>query len=130
MKTVGVSVRELPNYDPDAQELYSVTFGNERIKIVVTKMSSTVDDWIKTVYGDNKASEDDLIVGFDVDWKPAVGVNDNPVATLHLCVGHRCLIFQIMRADKIPKSLHGFLQDEKIRFIGVGIQKISMLECC
>ena len=44
-----------------------------------------------------------------------------PVALLQLCVGRRCLVFQILHADYIPGSLFDFLADERFTFVGVGI---------
>ncbi|RZC66690.1 hypothetical protein C5167_010377 [Papaver somniferum] len=53
------------------------------------------------------------------------GVDDaetkNPVATLQLYVGRRCLIFQIKHADEIPSSLVEFLGDPDFTFVGDGI---------
>ncbi|MCL7028359.1 hypothetical protein MKW94_030783 [Papaver nudicaule] len=121
MTTTGVSIRDVPNYYPDTQEVYSVNFNGEQIRTVVTKNTSTVDHWIRSIYNDDIDFVDPLIVGFDVEWRPNFGGYDNRVATLQLCVGRRCLIFQIMYADKIPTSLRSFLENESLRFVGVGI---------
>ncbi|MCL7047465.1 hypothetical protein MKW94_009133 [Papaver nudicaule] len=135
MTTNGVSIRELPNLRPDTQEFYTVTVNGEKITTVVTKHSPTVDDWIEKIYTDYKdcidavKKEDDLrrfIVGFDVKWKPNFGDDDHPIATLTLCVYRKCLIFQIMRAVEVPRSLHRFLGDENLRFVGVGIEDAAL----
>ncbi|TKY65918.1 Werner Syndrome exonuclease [Spatholobus suberectus] len=48
---------------------------------------------------------------------------DNPVATLQLCVGNRCLVFQILHSPSIPPSLFSFLADPNVTFVGVGIHE-------
>ncbi|KAI3962414.1 hypothetical protein MKW98_010965 [Papaver atlanticum] len=96
---VQVSIRDLSNHYPDTQEVYGVTVDNEEIRTVVTKNASAVDYWIERIYTDYNDFSNHLIVGLDVEWRPAYGRYSNPVATLQLCVGH-------------PYS----------RFVGVGIQ--------
>ncbi|RZC71393.1 hypothetical protein C5167_034558 [Papaver somniferum] len=134
-----MTIRTLPNYYPDTQDLYSVTVNGEKIKITVTKDAATVDHWIEQVYSDYKDtldrcinrreySTENFIVGLDVEWKPAAfgsKYDTPPVAILQLCVGRRCLIFQILRSEKIPKSLHRFLEDDNLRFVGVGIEDVA-----
>ncbi|KAI3962412.1 hypothetical protein MKW98_010963 [Papaver atlanticum] len=129
---VQVSIRDLPNYYPDTQEVYSVTVGDEEIRTVVTKNASTVDHWIERVYSDYNYYLNHLIVGLDVEWRPAYGIGlyRYHVATLQLCVGRRCLIFQMIHADEIPESLRGFLSNPYFRFVGVGIQSdVDKLGC-
>ncbi|XP_022015076.1 Werner syndrome ATP-dependent helicase homolog, partial [Helianthus annuus] len=46
----------------------------------------------------------------------------NPVATLQLCVGRRCLIFQLLYAPYIPQSLVNFLRNPNYTFTVVGIK--------
>nr|GMC66800.1 Werner Syndrome-like exonuclease [Ipomoea batatas] len=45
-----------------------------------------------------------------------------PAATLQLCVGQRCLIFQLLHRDFIPDSLLNFLAYPFFTFVGVGVQ--------
>ncbi|KAF5788740.1 putative DNA helicase [Helianthus annuus] len=47
---------------------------------------------------------------------------ENPIATLQLCVGRHCLIFQILLATLIPESLVNFLGNPSYIFVGVGIE--------
>ncbi|MCL7022362.1 hypothetical protein MKW94_024544 [Papaver nudicaule] len=118
MTTNGVSIRELPNHYPNTQEVYSVTVNGEQIRTVVTKNASTVDRWIEEICSDLEMP----MVGLDVEWKPAFyrGGVRGPIATLQLCVGCECLIFQMIHADEIPRSLHEFIS-EAYTFVGVGI---------
>ncbi|KAI3962416.1 hypothetical protein MKW98_010967 [Papaver atlanticum] len=57
-----------------------------------------------------------------MEWKPTSGPSSNQVATLQLCIGRTCLIFQMIHADKIPRSLRDFLSDSNYKFVGVGVQ--------
>ncbi|KAF7109114.1 hypothetical protein CFC21_109421 [Triticum aestivum] len=41
---------------------------------------------------------------------------------LILCVGRRCLVFQLLHADFVPRALHRFLANPDFRFVGVGVQ--------
>ncbi|EYU45731.1 hypothetical protein MIMGU_mgv1a021785mg [Erythranthe guttata] len=64
-----------------------------------------------------------IIAGLDTEWLPNLGPQeDHPIAVLQLCVGHDCLVFQILRSDFIPKSLQVFLADPRHTFCGVGIK--------
>ncbi|THG01362.1 hypothetical protein TEA_015171 [Camellia sinensis var. sinensis] len=62
-----------------------------------------------------------LIVGLDIEWRPNNRFHDNPAATLQLCVGHRCLVFQLIYSPQIPQSLFDFLNNRIYTFVGVGI---------
>ncbi|XP_016195690.1 Werner Syndrome-like exonuclease [Arachis ipaensis] len=65
-----------------------------------------------------------VLVGLDIEWRPNTHRNsDNPVATLQLCVGNRCLVFQILHSPSVPQSLVDFLVNEGHTFLGVGIEE-------
>lgn len=61
-------------------------------------------------------------VELDIEWHPCQEGEDNPAATLQLCVGRRCLIFLLLHRDYIPHSLLAFLGDPFFTFVGVGVQ--------
>uniref|UniRef100_A0A0D3ES36 3'-5' exonuclease domain-containing protein n=1 Tax=Oryza barthii TaxID=65489 RepID=A0A0D3ES36_9ORYZ len=66
-----------------------------------------------------------LIVGIDTEWRtdhlPA-GKTCYKVAVLQLCVGRRCLVFQIYQAgNMVPHELAEFLADPSVRFVGVAV---------
>ncbi|KAI3907878.1 hypothetical protein MKW92_029984 [Papaver armeniacum] len=148
MTNQQVSIRNLPNFYPDTQDVYSVTVtgfekythGTEQIKTVVTKDAETVDHWIQQIYSDYKETLDrcaknkddwgSFIVALDVEWKPAVYDNQAPIAILKLYVSSwfrsgRCLIFQISRCFQLPKSLHRFLEDDNLRFVGLDVECVA-----
>ncbi|XP_071713531.1 3'-5' exonuclease-like [Rutidosis leptorrhynchoides] len=101
----------------------NVTFFDDTILTLVTATPSLVDDWIVEIESFHRKKLDRLIVGLDCEWracfsKPFVNY---PVATLQLCVGRRCLIFQILHAQYIPHSLKNFLNNNNYTFTGVKI---------
>ncbi|KAK1441478.1 hypothetical protein QVD17_07399 [Tagetes erecta] len=68
-----------------------------------------------------------LVVGLDIEWRPNRSrYVQNPVATIQLCVGRRCLIFQFLYAHSIPQSLVNFLANPWYTFTGVGIRNDAM----
>ncbi|KAG5022636.1 hypothetical protein AAZX31_07G135000 [Glycine max] len=103
---------------------YEVTMGNYTIQTLVTASPSQVGSWLSSNIRNN--ADDLMIVGLDVEWKPNTRPNmqpPNPVATLQLCIGHNCLIFQILYAPLIPRALSSFLNNPDVIFVGVGIQE-------
>ncbi|XP_058741793.1 uncharacterized protein LOC131614188 [Vicia villosa] len=89
---------------------------------MITNTPSMVDEWllsIKPYLNDNN----NVIVGLDVErlLVRRRGMPDT-VAVLQLCIGEECLIFQILHASFIPKSLNDFLGNKNHKFVGVGIK--------
>ncbi|KAF8675812.1 hypothetical protein HU200_047302 [Digitaria exilis] len=107
--------------DPFWDEVIEVTFGDDVIPTTVTSSGDAVEGWLAEVRA-AAAAPSDLIVGLDVEWRPSRRSDQNPVATLQLCVGRRCLIFQLLHADRIPRALSEFLGDRGVRFVGVGVE--------
>ncbi|XP_059316419.1 uncharacterized protein LOC132067261 [Lycium ferocissimum] len=63
-----------------------------------------------------------LLIGLDIEWLPCFKPEENhPVALLQLCVGRRCLLFQLLHKDAVPGFLIDFLGDPSFKFVGVGI---------
>ncbi|KAL9240039.1 hypothetical protein vseg_014302 [Gypsophila vaccaria] len=109
--------------NPD-NNLYDITFqSNTIIATTVTASPSVVSTWISSL------SPPPSIVGLDVEWRPNRSRNhDNPVATLQLCTRSpsgtlTCLIFQILHSPPpVPKLLVDFLGNDRITFVGAGIE--------
>ncbi|KAF7023576.1 hypothetical protein CFC21_036066 [Triticum aestivum] len=107
-----------------------VAFGQDHVHTTLTSSGGVVDEWLDLVYRIHRRRLDRLVVGLDVEWRPSFrGLPPGPVALLQLCVGRRCLVFQILRADYVPDSLFDFLADGRFTFVGVGVygdaQKLS-----
>ncbi|KAI0528894.1 hypothetical protein KFK09_001437 [Dendrobium nobile] len=106
----------------DIEELsdstFRVTFDEtENIETTLTASGDEVESWISNIL----RLSNRFVVGIDVEWRPSFSRYQNPVALLQLCVGHHCLIFQLLHADYIPGSLENFLSDPSFTFVGVGI---------
>lgn len=102
----------------NSYNLYDVRFFEYEISTIVTSTPEIVDQWIF----ETQLIHSPVIVGLDVEWLPNRTKNSkNPVATLQLCVGNRCLIFQILHSPIIPYSLAFFLGNPSYIFTGVGI---------
>ncbi|KAK8572104.1 hypothetical protein V6N13_047718 [Hibiscus sabdariffa] len=56
---------------------------------------------------------------FLVKKNPSSSIEPPPAATLQLCIGHHCLIFQLVHANDVPLSLRRFLDDARNTFVGV-----------
>ncbi|CAK9322788.1 unnamed protein product [Citrullus colocynthis] len=105
----------------DSHNLFDVTFDSEEpILTLLTTSPSMVDEWISETLAIRTPP---LIVGLDIEWRPDNRSYDNPVATLQLCIGRRCLILQLIHTPEIPKSLFEFLENESFTFVGVGIDE-------
>ncbi|KAG8054983.1 hypothetical protein GUJ93_ZPchr0001g29263 [Zizania palustris] len=95
------------------------------IRTTITSLAHHVTLFIKEVTRDYEGhDQQQLIVGIDTEWRRcfhADGRQFYRTAVLQLCVGYRCLVFQIIHADYIPFELMYFLADPDICFVGVGI---------
>ncbi|CAI9302438.1 unnamed protein product [Lactuca saligna] len=122
---MGTSIRYFQHDIPtDTHEHYEVTFFTDTVLTIVTKTPSFVDTWISQIEHKHRRRLHSLIVGLDVEWRPNLIQNhENPVATLQLCVGGHCLIFQILFSPTMPQSLRNFLRNPSYTFTGVGIDK-------
>ncbi|CAO1945906.1 unnamed protein product [Urochloa humidicola] len=100
---------------------YVVEFDEDAIRTTLTYSGDTVDSWLDEIYRVHRRRLHRLVVGLDVEWRPSYSYYAPPVALLQLCVGRRCLVFQLLHADYIPDALFDFLADERFTFVGVGI---------
>ncbi|XP_071713526.1 3'-5' exonuclease-like [Rutidosis leptorrhynchoides] len=116
--TIDIHDHQIPD---NTHDVYTVTFYQDAILTLVTATPSLVDDWISQIEFIHRRRLHRLIVGLDVEWRPSFSQTFNPVATLQLCVGRRCLIFQILHAEYIPSSLKDFLNNDNYTFTGVAI---------
>ncbi|KAI3890049.1 hypothetical protein MKW92_039249 [Papaver armeniacum] len=111
-------------------------FNTETIRTTVTQTTSAVDGWIKDVEESfaRQLENKNLIVGLDIEWVRLLETSQtDKVAVLQLCVAHQCLIFQFfgllgkkgkkVHKVHVPESLAKFLNDERIIFVGSGIDQ-------
>ncbi|KAK2652038.1 hypothetical protein Ddye_011894 [Dipteronia dyeriana] len=104
--------------------IYDVNFFGVCIRTLVTNCPSMVESWISEIKLIHRQKLGRLIVGLDIEHHPNFNYkNEHPVATLQLCVGHRCLIFQVIHAPDIPQCLEDFLLNDKYSFVGVRVDE-------
>ncbi|EPS63053.1 hypothetical protein M569_11733 [Genlisea aurea] len=112
----------------DRHSTYVVNFGNAVIRTTLTSDSGVVTNWLHRV-NNSIGLFSRRIVGLDIEWRPHSRQYTNPAATLQICVGNRCLIFQLLHADRIPSSLTDFMSNRNNVFVGVGIESdLRMLQ--
>ncbi|XP_047942676.1 Werner Syndrome-like exonuclease [Salvia hispanica] len=103
---------------------YDVTFFGDSVFTTLTWDPTIVSQWISGVQAVYRRQIDagHLIVGLDVEWRPSFQRHvTHPAATLQLCVGRRCLIFQLIHSPSVPPSLVSFLANPRHTFVGIGI---------
>ncbi|TVU42875.1 hypothetical protein EJB05_09298, partial [Eragrostis curvula] len=107
-----------------ASTTHYIFFNNKVIKTTVTKSYEAVYDFIQEVRGDHRKH---LVVGLETEWRTisAHGKRKKSYKTaiLQLCVGTRCLVFQIYHADGIPIILKDFLVCPHCKFLGADVSR-------
>ncbi|GAU50477.1 hypothetical protein TSUD_409620 [Trifolium subterraneum] len=104
----------------NTHDVYTVNLNGNEIKVTVTAVSSVVRKWLQaTLYLRRRyIYKNRLIVGLGVNWTPGAGIHDPPADTLQICIGRRCLIFQLTHATFVPKNLRDFLKNPDHIFVG------------
>ncbi|CAI0421195.1 unnamed protein product [Linum tenue] len=124
MATISIKDHGLPD---DTHNLYDVTFCTDEIHTLLAQSPGPLHQWLLETTQhqrttSNSSAAAPVVVGLDVEWRPNFSRNmDNPIATLQLCVGNRCVIFQLIHSPSIPQSLFDFLRSKDYVFAGVGI---------
>ncbi|KAL8488830.1 hypothetical protein ACS0TY_024945 [Phlomoides rotata] len=118
MDSNKVRIRPTNSPDPSRQENYTVFLHSLRIRVVVTAKPVVVRKWIYAIGHRHRIllRNGRLVVGLGVQWTHGRNAG---AATLQLCVGHTCLIFQLRHADQSPAILRRFLSNSNITFVGV-----------
>ncbi|KAF3457010.1 hypothetical protein FNV43_RR01667 [Rhamnella rubrinervis] len=104
--------------------LYLVNFSGSVIHTTVTSSAEDVDRWLSKLYhAHSRRWTSTSLVGLDIEWRPYYPPSDrNPVAIMQICIGHHCLIFQLLHANTVPESLVHFLANPVFTFVGVGVK--------
>ncbi|KAG5555328.1 hypothetical protein RHGRI_012760 [Rhododendron griersonianum] len=99
---------------------FTVDFHGTPISTTLTSTPKIVRKWLQTTLHRNARHRHRLIVGLGVQWRPASSPGDEPpAATLQLCVGRRCLIFQLLHSPTVPNLLRRFLENPNHTFVGM-----------
>ncbi|CAH9098707.1 unnamed protein product [Cuscuta epithymum] len=103
--------------------IHSVDFHNINLQVTVTKVASQVDAWISEIIDlHHRRGHRFIIAGLDIKWHPYRPWNNNLTATLQICVGKKCLVFQLLYKDRFPQSLVTFLTNPLVTFVAIGVQ--------
>ncbi|KAK7303661.1 hypothetical protein RJT34_14573 [Clitoria ternatea] len=102
----------------DKHIVYTVDLDGIEISVTVTSSPGVVRRWLSsTLYFRRYYCHlHQLVVGLGVQWTP--GRRCTAPDTLQLCVGRRCLIFQLRHADTVPKILRKVLNNRDHTFVG------------
>ncbi|CAI0545550.1 unnamed protein product [Linum tenue] len=103
---------------------FTVDFFGHRIITTVTSTPAVAREWLYGLLRFHRPRRYKLVVGLGVQWRPPYA---NTAATLQLCIGTRCLIFQLLHADFAPRILERVLADPTITFVGVWNQNDARL---
>ncbi|XP_040991155.1 uncharacterized protein LOC121238368 [Juglans microcarpa x Juglans regia] len=109
-----------PHHSPNPQRLRTFTvhfFHNHHIHVTLTSTPAVVRGWlhkVRPLFFTHIHSRR-LVVGLGVQWNPYSA----SAATLQLCIGHRCLVFQLFHAPRVPRFLRLFLSNTDNTFVGV-----------
>ncbi|KAL5699576.1 exodeoxyribonuclease I [Ranunculus cassubicifolius] len=118
METNFTTIQEHQTPNSSMRRMYTVNIYGNRVLTTVTRRALIVRQWLARIRNKNRYKWGKrFTVGLGVQWNPSS--RSNRVATLQLCVGSRCLIFQICRANGIPRVLRNFLSDGRATFVGV-----------
>lgn len=100
--------------------MFSVVVHSTRITVTVTFNASVVRKWIRSALYFYRYQLNRLVVGLGVQWVPDfIRGEDNPAATLQLCIGRRCLVFQLLHSNGVPLLLRRFLLNPRYVFVGI-----------
>ncbi|KAJ3684946.1 hypothetical protein LUZ61_014110 [Rhynchospora tenuis] len=112
----GIELQEKPTWICHS-DWSRLAVGNT-IEATVTKSGDEAVKWIDNILHSCSI----LVVGLNI--KCRIWFNGNrearPVVLLQLCVGRRCLIFQLLFSDT---KLRNFLGDDRYQFVGVGVKE-------
>lgn len=100
---------------------WKVRFWADDIETAVTPKAGTAEFWIRDIcyVHRRRINKQELVVGLDTEWcLPSSENGHQKVAILQLCVGRRCLIFQLCHKNGIPSALVEFHGDKRITFVG------------
>ncbi|WVZ61482.1 hypothetical protein U9M48_011345 [Paspalum notatum var. saurae] len=112
--------RSTPSHDA-----YTVRVFDDRFASLATVCPADARRWVATTRWRHGGllRRGRLVVGLGVQWTPSYQPlhGEPPVPdTLQLCVGHRCLVYHLARADAVPEGLRRFLADPRVTFVGSG----------
>ncbi|CAN1147304.1 hypothetical protein LINPERHAP2_LOCUS15803, partial [Linum perenne] len=113
-----ISIQTYQDCDPHRERKFNLHFFDHIIYTTVTSTPSVVRKWLRYMLHYYRYLRHKLVVGLGVQWL-ASSSRTSAASTLQLCIGSRCLLFQLRHAGSIPRFLERFLADPDITFVGV-----------
>ncbi|KAK4257877.1 hypothetical protein QN277_007408 [Acacia crassicarpa] len=101
---------------PASHRLFNVNLNGTNIVVTLTETAAVVRRWIGTTNHFRRKFHGRLVVGLGVQW--TLGGTNLPTDTLQLCMGCRCLVYQLSNSPNVPGSLRRFLMDSGNTFVG------------
>ncbi|KAM7252981.1 hypothetical protein ACFE04_025599 [Oxalis oulophora] len=95
---------------------YEVEIHGVKVKVTVAHEEGMIDTFLSELEEEVLQTR---VVGFDIKCDS----NDKILKLVILFVGTRCLIFQLVHANRVPDSLKKILADERICFVGKGLRR-------
>ncbi|XP_057470537.1 uncharacterized protein LOC130759434 [Actinidia eriantha] len=115
-----ISITEDTALSSPNHRMFTVDFNGTPVATNVTSSPKIVRKWLRTTLHFRRQHRHRLVVGLGVQWRPTFrSGEDSQAATLQLCVGRRCLIFQLIHSDTVPNFLRRFLVNPNHTFIGM-----------
>ncbi|KAH7844795.1 hypothetical protein Vadar_031762 [Vaccinium darrowii] len=116
-----ISITEEYLIQPSQNHLrFTINFHGTPFTTTLTSSPKVVREWLQTTLYRFARFRHRLVVGLGVQWRPPSSAGkDSPAATLQLCVGRRCLIFQLLHSPTVPNLLRRFLRNPNHTFVGM-----------
>ncbi|KAF0927802.1 hypothetical protein E2562_036222 [Oryza meyeriana var. granulata] len=129
MVTAATTVSTRLRRSTRTHDEYVVCVGGRQVVATVTSHAGAARRWVYTTrwrLGCRLRHDGGATVGMGVQWTPPFratkgGAEPRP-GTLQLCVGHRCLVFQLAHAGAVPAVLRRFLADDRVVFVAYGVR--------
>lgn len=100
---------------------YNVRVGDRRVTSTVTDSFMAVDGWLSDLMHESRFDENlqrNRVVGLCLGLYTEG--NHKKIGTINLLCGNKCLIFQVLRAKGLSRSLRSFLMNGAQGFTFVG----------
>lgn len=93
--------------------IFHIPCGSRVVRTTVTSVPSAARGWVHVIHRCGAYRRGRLVAGLGVQWV------SGQAATLQLCVGSRCLVFQLRHAGHCPDALRGFLLDSNVILVAL-----------
>ncbi|XP_042041457.1 uncharacterized protein LOC121786929 [Salvia splendens] len=93
--------------------IFNIPCGSHSVRTSVTSEPAAAQRWVRDIRQYRYYRQGRLLVGLSVQCV------SRHAATLQLCVGSNCLIFQLHRTDHCPDALRSFLVDPNVILVAL-----------